>query len=74
NSFFILSRRIKRQDYENAEDFAKHLGNYRSQPSTLSPLQKGFRNGACFLLYRQGESSNNQPRENQGAVGKLYKW
>ena len=28
NSFFILSRRIKRQDYENAEDFAKHLGNY----------------------------------------------
>lgn len=28
NSFFTLSRRIKRQDYENAEEFAKHLGNY----------------------------------------------
>ncbi|MBE6023519.1 MAG: HAMP domain-containing protein [Cellulosilyticum sp.] len=28
NSFFILSRRIKREDYENAEQFAKHLGNY----------------------------------------------
>lgn len=28
NSFFILGRRIKRQDYENAEEFAKHLGNY----------------------------------------------
>lgn len=28
NSFFILSRRIKRQDYENAEEFAIHLGNY----------------------------------------------
>lgn len=28
NSFFVLSRRIKRQDYENAELLAKHLGNY----------------------------------------------
>lgn len=28
NSFFTLSRRIKREDYENAEEFAKHLGNY----------------------------------------------
>lgn len=28
NSFFILSRRIKRQDLEGAEEFAKHLGNY----------------------------------------------
>lgn len=28
NSFFILKRRIKRQDYENAEEFAKHLSNY----------------------------------------------
>ena len=25
--------------------------------------QKGSRNGACFLLYRQGESSNNQLRK-----------
>lgn len=28
NSFFTLKRRIKRQDYENAEEFAKHLSNY----------------------------------------------
>lgn len=28
NSFFVLSRRIKRQDYENAELLARHLGNY----------------------------------------------
>ena len=28
NSFFVLSRRIKRQDYENAEMLARHLGNY----------------------------------------------
>ncbi len=28
NSFFILSRRIKRQDYENADELARHLGNY----------------------------------------------
>ena len=25
--------------------------------------QKGSRNGACFLLYRLGKSSNNQPRK-----------
>lgn len=28
NSFFILSRRIKRGDMEGSEEFAKHLGNY----------------------------------------------
>lgn len=28
NSFFILSRRIKRGDIEGSEEFAKHLGNY----------------------------------------------
>lgn len=28
NSFFVLSRRVKRHDYENAELLAKHLGNY----------------------------------------------
>jgi len=28
NSFFVLSRRIKRKDYENAELLARHLGNY----------------------------------------------
>ena len=28
NSFFVLSRRVKRHDYENAEELAKHLGTY----------------------------------------------
>ena len=28
NSFFILSRRIKREDYDNAELLAEHLGEY----------------------------------------------
>ncbi len=28
NSFFVLSRRIKRQDYENAELLAEYLGDY----------------------------------------------
>lgn len=28
NSFFVLSRRVKRHDYENAEKFAVLLGNY----------------------------------------------
>lgn len=28
NSFFVLSRRVKRHDYENAELLAKHLGTY----------------------------------------------
>lgn len=28
NSFFVLSRRVKRKDYENAERFAVLLGNY----------------------------------------------
>lgn len=28
NSFFVLSRRVKRRDYENAEKFAVLLGNY----------------------------------------------
>lgn len=28
NSFFSLSRKIKRQDYENAEELARHLGAY----------------------------------------------
>lgn len=28
NSFFVLSRRVKRHDYENAELLARHLGSY----------------------------------------------
>lgn len=28
NSFFALSRRVKRHDYESAQEFANHLGNY----------------------------------------------
>ena len=34
--------------------------------------QKGSRNGACFLLYRLGKSSNDQLRKNRGAAGKPY--
>lgn len=43
NSFFVLSRRIKRQDYENAELLAKHLGNY---------FQYLTRNGADYVPLR----------------------
>ena len=34
--------------------------------------QKGSRNGACFLLYRLGKSSNNQLNEKQGAAGRIF--
>lgn len=44
NSFFTLSRRIKRQDYGNAEEFAKHLGNY---------FQYITRDGADYVPLRQ---------------------
>lgn len=44
NSFFILSRRIKRQDYENAEEFAIHLGNY---------FKYLTRDGSDFITLRQ---------------------
>lgn len=44
NSFFILSRRIKRQDYENAEEFAKQLGNY---------FKYLTRDGADYIPLRQ---------------------
>lgn len=43
NSFFVLSRRIKRKDYENAELLAKHLGNY---------FQYLTRNGADYMPLR----------------------
>ena len=36
--------------------------------------QKGSRNGACFLLYRLGKSSNNQLNEKQGAADSFSKW
>ena len=44
NSFFVLSRRIKRKDYENAEILARHLGNY---------FQYLTRNGADYIPLRQ---------------------
>lgn len=44
NSFFILSRRIKRQDYDGAEEFAVHLGNY---------FKYLTRDGADFIPLRQ---------------------
>lgn len=44
NSFFTLSRRIKRQDYDNAEEFARHLGNY---------FKYLTRDGSDFIALRQ---------------------
>lgn len=51
NSFFILSRRIKRHDYENAEEFAKHLGNY---------FKYLARDGADYIpLYQETEHAKS---------------
>lgn len=44
NSFFILSRRIKRQDFESAERMASHLGDY---------FKYLTRDGADFIPLRQ---------------------
>jgi two-component system, sensor histidine kinase YesM len=44
NSFFTLSRRIKRQDYDNAEKFSQHLGNY---------FKYLTRNGSDYIALKQ---------------------
>lgn len=44
NSFFVLSRRVKRHDFENAQELAKHLGNY---------FQFLARNESDFVMLRQ---------------------
>lgn len=52
NSFFILSRRIKREDYENAQIIAEHLGNYfqfltRNESDSI-PLKKEVEHASCY--------------------------
>lgn len=44
NSFFILSRKIKRQDYDNAQELADHLGTY---------FQYLTRNESDYVFLRQ---------------------
>ena len=39
------------------------LSSWSGSRAHSPPLQKGFRNGACFLLYRLGKSSNDQLRK-----------
>ena len=52
NSFFILSRRIKREDYENAQVLAQHLGEYfqfltRNESDSI-PLKKEVDHAQCY--------------------------
>lgn len=62
NSFFILSRRIKRQDYENAEEFAGHLGNYfkyltRDGSDTIS-LKQEVEHARSYAAIQQARFAN----------------
>jgi len=62
NSFFTLSRRIKRQDYENAEEFAKHLGNYfkylTRDGSDFIPLRQEVEHAKSYAAIQQARFSN----------------
>jgi len=62
NSFFILSRRIKRQDYENAEEFAGHLGNYfkylTRDGSDFIPLKQEVEHARSYAAIQQARFSN----------------
>lgn len=62
NSFFTLSRRIKRQDYENAEEFAKHLGNYfkylTRDGADYIPLKQEVEHGKSYAAIQQARFSN----------------
>lgn len=57
NSFFILSRRIKRQDYDNAQEFAKHLGNYfkylTRDGSDFIPLRQEVEHAKSYAAIQQ---------------------
>ena len=52
NSFFVLSRRIKREDYENAQIIAEHLGDYfqflTRNESDYIPLKKEAEHAKCY--------------------------
>ena len=62
NSFFTLSRRIKRQDYENAEEFAKHLSNYfkylTRDGSDYIPLRQEVEHAKSYAAIQQSRFSN----------------
>ncbi len=58
NSFFTLSRRIKRQDYEGAEELAKHLGNYfkylTRDGSDVLPLYQEVEHARSYAAIQAG--------------------
>lgn len=62
NSFFTLSRRIKRQDYENAEEFAKHLSNYfkylTRDGSDYIPLRQEVEHAKSYAVIQQSRFSD----------------
>lgn len=62
NSFFILSRRIKRQDYENAEEFAGHLGSYfkylTRDGSDYIPLKQEVEHAKSYAAIQQVRFAN----------------
>lgn len=62
NSFFTLSRRIKRQDYENAEEFAKHLSNYfkylTRDGSDYIPLRQEVEHAKSYAAIQQSRFSD----------------
>lgn len=63
NSFFTLSRRIKRQDYENAEEFAKHLSNYfkylTRDGSDYIPLKQEVEHAKSYAAIQQARFSEH---------------
>lgn len=63
NSFFTLSRRIKRQDYENAEEFAKHLGNYfkylTRDGSDYIPLKQEVEHAKSYAAIQQARFASH---------------
>lgn len=63
NSFFTLSRRIKRQDYENAEEFAKHLGNYfkylTRDGSDFIPLKQEVEHAKSYAAIQQARFASH---------------
>jgi two-component system sensor histidine kinase YesM len=62
NSFFILSRRIKRGDYENAEEFAGHLGKYfkylTRDGSDFRPLSQEVEHAKSYAAIQQARFAN----------------
>lgn len=57
NSFFLLRRRIKRQDYEGAEEIASHLGDYfkylARDGSDFIPLKQEIEHAKSYAAIQQ---------------------